>query len=126
MHHAAIVNHHQDWQIPHPQQLEGPGMPVGRSTSIHSAATNVPNIPAGPAVGTDGAATEGGDADADNDDGRTYCFCDGVSYGEMIACDDGNCEREWVSSIPFASLRDIVKRHLPTVSSCMHWLGCAA
>ncbi|EDR15927.1 uncharacterized protein LACBIDRAFT_301409 [Laccaria bicolor S238N-H82] len=95
MHHAAIVNHHQDWQIPHPQQLEGPGMPVGRSTSIHSAATNVPNIPPEPAVGTDGAATEGGDADADNDDGRTYCFCDGVSYGEMIACDDGNCEREW-------------------------------
>lgn len=39
-----------------------------------------------------------GEADADNDDGRTYCICDTVSYGEMIGCDDDNCERQWVCS----------------------------
>jgi inhibitor of growth protein 3 len=45
-------------------------------------------------VDTDAGA---GDGDGDGDDGKTYCFCDRVSFGEMIACDDENCEREWVS-----------------------------
>ncbi|KAJ7074412.1 hypothetical protein C8F01DRAFT_1100433 [Mycena amicta] len=26
---------------------------------------------------------------------RRYCYCDQVSFGEMIACDDARCEREW-------------------------------
>ncbi|KXN70934.1 hypothetical protein CONCODRAFT_70254 [Conidiobolus coronatus NRRL 28638] len=25
----------------------------------------------------------------------TYCYCKEVSYGEMVACDDDNCEIEW-------------------------------
>lgn len=74
------------WNIPRAQQLEGPGMPVARSASIHSTATSLP-VPA--AVDT----TDAGDGDGDD---RTYCFCEGVSYGEMIACDDAQCEREWV------------------------------
>ncbi|KAI7827742.1 hypothetical protein BX661DRAFT_143201 [Kickxella alabastrina] len=24
-----------------------------------------------------------------------YCYCRQVSYGEMVACDDDNCEIEW-------------------------------
>lgn len=48
-------------------------------------------------VDTDGGAA-GGDGDADGDDGKTYCFCERVSFGEMIACDDVDCEREWVST----------------------------
>lgn len=24
-----------------------------------------------------------------------YCFCNQVSFGDMIACDNGNCSREW-------------------------------
>lgn len=24
-----------------------------------------------------------------------YCYCNGVSYGEMVACDKEDCEREW-------------------------------
>ncbi|KAF8203896.1 hypothetical protein BJ912DRAFT_841268 [Pholiota molesta] len=79
----------QDWNIPRATQLEGPGMPV-RSTSIHSTAASVVPLAAGVAVDT----TDAGDGDGDGDD-RTYCFCDGVSYGEMIACDDSRCEREW-------------------------------
>jgi inhibitor of growth protein 3 len=75
-----------DWNIPRAQQLEGPGMPVARSASIHSTPV-VTNNAVDP--------TDAGDGDGDGDD-RTYCFCDGVSYGEMIACDDEACEREWV------------------------------
>ncbi|KAK1481463.1 PHD-finger domain-containing protein [Colletotrichum cuscutae] len=29
------------------------------------------------------------------EDEPTYCYCQGVSYGEMVACDAANCEREW-------------------------------
>jgi len=34
------------------------------------------------------------DADADEDEPR-YCICGGVSYGDMIACDNEACPREW-------------------------------
>ncbi|KAF9535736.1 hypothetical protein CPB83DRAFT_30269 [Crepidotus variabilis] len=81
----------QDWNsIPRAQQLEGPGMPVARSASIHSTAASVAVVNGVANVDS----TDAGDADGDGDD-RTYCFCDKVSYGEMIACDDENCEREW-------------------------------
>lgn len=43
--------------------------------------------------------------EADCEDGKLYCLCNGVSSGEMIACDGNNCEKEWVST--FASLRTI-------------------
>ncbi|OTA91028.1 hypothetical protein M434DRAFT_13459 [Hypoxylon sp. CO27-5] len=33
-----------------------------------------------------------GDVDADE---PLYCYCNGVSYGEMVACDAEDCEREW-------------------------------
>lgn len=45
----------------------------------------------------DGAGAGGAGGDGDADDGMTYCICKGVSYGQMIACDDPNCETEWVS-----------------------------
>ncbi|KAL2205194.1 hypothetical protein CC79DRAFT_1323921 [Sarocladium strictum] len=35
---------------------------------------------------------EEGDIDADE---PRYCYCDGVSYGEMVACDSDDCAREW-------------------------------
>jgi hypothetical protein len=28
-------------------------------------------------------------------DEPTYCYCNGVSYGEMIACDADGCAKEW-------------------------------
>jgi hypothetical protein len=40
-----------------------------------------------------------GIGDTSNDgvpgDEHTYCYCNGVSYGEMVACDRENCAREW-------------------------------
>ena len=49
--------------------------------------------------GKDGAAdddedvTMGGDDEAD--DSKLYCFCNGPSHGNMIACDNDECSREW-------------------------------
>ena len=102
-----------DWNIPRAQQLEGPGMPVARSASIHST----------PVVTSNAAdPTDAGDGDGDGDD-RTYCFCDGVSYGEMIACDDEACEREWVCVWFIGSPQFILLTSffLNTVPSCMYW-----
>ena len=31
----------------------------------------------------------------DDADERRYCFCNNVSYGDMIGCDGDDCEREW-------------------------------
>ena len=31
----------------------------------------------------------------DDADDQRYCFCNNVSYGDMIGCDDDDCEREW-------------------------------
>ncbi|PPQ69443.1 hypothetical protein CVT25_004835 [Psilocybe cyanescens] len=80
----------QDWNIPGAQQLEGPGMPVARSASIHSNAASVAVI-----ANSNGERTDAGDVDGEADDNKTYCFCDRVSYGEMIACDAKGCEKEW-------------------------------
>jgi hypothetical protein len=40
----------------------------------------------------DGATSGDGDNDADE---PTYCYCNGVSYGQMVACDSDDCTREW-------------------------------
>jgi inhibitor of growth protein 3 len=34
------------------------------------------------------------EADADPNE-PTYCICNRVSFGEMIACDNDDCAREW-------------------------------
>lgn len=39
------------------------------------------------------ASNEG--AGGDDADEARYCFCNNVSYGDMIGCDDDDCEREW-------------------------------
>ena len=72
-----------------PGQLEGPGMPVAR-TFIG---------PAVPGDENEGTAAPTGEGEGEGDDGKTYCVCNGVSYGEMIACDDSSCETEWVRLI---------------------------
>ena len=36
--------------------------------------------------------------DEDDEDGENeprYCYCNGVSYGEMVGCDADDCSREW-------------------------------
>lgn len=41
---------------------------------------------------------ETGDADGEVDQ-SLYCYCQQPSYGEMIGCDNNNCEFEWVSLV---------------------------
>lgn len=103
-----------DWAAGRPPtgQLEGPGMPVERSSSHPASAIAGPTTLGSTNLGTGtvqvAASADVGDADGDADD-RTYCFCDGISYGEMIACDEDSCEREWVRScLAFCSLKSLI------------------
>ncbi|KAM0424038.1 hypothetical protein ACHAPD_002521 [Fusarium lateritium] len=42
------------------------------------------------------SSMQGDEDEADIDvDEPTYCYCNGVSYGEMVACDADECPREW-------------------------------
>lgn len=86
------------WSGPVHAQLEGPGMPVARSIVAHSAVLTGPGVDGGAVAGNGASVDMGGDgADdgAEADDGRLYCLCQVGSYGDMVACDDNECEREW-------------------------------
>ncbi|OAA43757.1 p33ING1b (ING1) protein [Metarhizium rileyi] len=49
------------------------------------------------AADTDASSSmQGDDEDGEIDaDEPTYCYCNSVSYGEMVACDADDCKREW-------------------------------
>jgi hypothetical protein len=50
---------------------------------------------------TEDAASSMAEGDQEEDDEEAngeealYCYCQGISYGEMVACDAENCPREW-------------------------------
>jgi chromatin modification-related protein YNG2 len=61
--------------------------------------------------------------ETDGDD-TIYCTCQNKSYGEMIGCDNDNCEFEWVSLRPshstlscpvFGGRTDVVQFHIKCV-----------
>lgn len=129
-----------DWAaaVP-PTHLEGPGMPPPRgSTQSSLSATVLSALDGSPPpttgstamvdVGADAADGEG-DGEGENDE-RTYCFCKNVSYGQMIACDDDNCENEWVSSqirVLDISIGACAHEHLSPsiiVPLGLHWSNC--
>lgn len=52
----------------------------------------------------------------DEQDKTLYCFCQRVSFGEMIACDAPDCEHEWVRSL----LPLFLFSRLSSRDSCRH------
>ena len=75
--------------------LTGPGVDGGSGGGIGVGAAGAPGLGAG--SGTPMDAADAADEGAEADDGRLYCWCQVGSYGDMVACDDNECEREWVS-----------------------------
>lgn len=43
----------------------------------------------------DNTITEDEEDEPISDSEPRYCYCNGVSYGEMVACDNADCKREW-------------------------------
>ena len=55
---------------------------------------------------------EGQGLDGDTDT-KLYCTCRQISYGEMIACDDEECEVEWVCPmIESRGYADVTQYHI--------------
>lgn len=44
--------------------------------------------------GDDGSSLQEDEDDEEGDEPR-YCYCNGVSYGEMVGCDGKECQKEW-------------------------------
>jgi hypothetical protein len=42
-----------------------------------------------------GSLEDPGDIQGDPDE-KKYCYCNRISFGQMVGCDDENCEKEWV------------------------------
>ncbi|KAI6093241.1 hypothetical protein F4821DRAFT_77720 [Hypoxylon rubiginosum] len=42
-----------------------------------------------------GSGGSGGSDDDDDEEGKKYCLCQHVSYGDMVACDNPDCPYEW-------------------------------
>jgi hypothetical protein len=115
-------------------------MPVARSMVTHSAILTGPGIDGGNAgvgagTGAGGAGGGGGtgmdtgdgaDDGGEADDGRLYCWCQVGSYGDMVACDDNECEREWVSVLSLLPLNSESDRRLAPHPSPSFWLGVSA
>ncbi|KAI1767572.1 hypothetical protein GGR53DRAFT_99805 [Hypoxylon sp. FL1150] len=42
-----------------------------------------------------GSGGSGGSDEDDDEEGKKYCLCQHVSYGDMVACDNPDCPYEW-------------------------------
>ena len=67
--------------------------------------------------------------DPDDPDEIKYCYCGRGSYGQMIACDNPNCEKEWfhlectgLKTAPAENGKP-ARFHLPLSSMCVSYRG---
>jgi hypothetical protein len=107
------------WIDGHPRNGDV-GIAVPTSSSSHSSLPYV-----GPLAGMHGTyemPVMRGPVEEDVDD-RTYCFCDGVAYGEMITCDGLDCEWELVRDyvIFFSRICHRIDHLSLTVTSRVYW-----
>ena len=98
---------------------------AGEKRSHHKKSASQSVAPAGNGAPRVGEEDEEEDGDIDADE-LTYCYCNGVSYGAMVACDADECEREWFH-LECVGLKVAPKQNgkflLPTVILTSHVLG---
>lgn len=90
-------------RAPHPGLAVTAGIHAGPGPNGHARTPPPADRRNGDYEGTpgdvgDGGDADGGDGDGEGDDNKRYCVCNGVSYGDMIGCDDENCDKQWVSA----------------------------
>ncbi|KAK4133109.1 hypothetical protein BT67DRAFT_383226 [Trichocladium antarcticum] len=96
---AGIKKEHQHQSQQPQREREQPGA-KNNSSSSNNIINNI-------AATTNATAAAGAETVADNDDDDDdddepedvdeplYCYCNQISYGEMVACDGDGCPREW-------------------------------
>ena len=84
--------------------LSPTGLPVKRShkkgagLAAQAAAMQAKRVTKDPAEDAASSMADGEQEDDDeeaNGEEAIYCYCQGISYGEMVACDAQDCPREW-------------------------------
>ena len=84
--------------------LSPTGLPVKRShkkgagLAAQAAAMQAKRLTKDPAEDAASSMADGEQEDEDeeaNGEEAIYCYCQSISYGEMVACDAENCPREW-------------------------------
>lgn len=68
-----------------------------RATVAAAAADDFDFDPDGQTYEED-ALEDPGDIQGDPEE-KTYCYCNRISFGQMVGCDDDNCDKEWVRLI---------------------------
>ncbi|KAK6084149.1 phd finger domain-containing protein [Seiridium cupressi] len=69
---------------------------AGGAKRSHKKGASVQAALAAQTVDEDANSSVQGDDEGDIDANEPrYCYCNGVSYGEMVACDADDCEKEW-------------------------------
>ncbi|KAI8062310.1 uncharacterized protein B0P05DRAFT_556512 [Gilbertella persicaria] len=81
---SAIVTDDTSWRLDRKRPSPHDGLFVKKSRTLHSSRPN-------PALEHNGALPE---LDIDPNEPK-YCYCNQVSFGDMVACDGENCEKEW-------------------------------
>ncbi|KAI9375321.1 hypothetical protein BJX61DRAFT_549772 [Aspergillus egyptiacus] len=64
-----------------------------KRTQKKNGSNNVPVVPAPPQSDGEESLHEGDDEDEEGE--PRYCYCNEISFGEMVACDNDACPREW-------------------------------
>lgn len=74
----------------------GPAAPPAPSPRQHGpAAARPPDEDASSMAADEEEEVLSDDEAGEDGDEPRYCYCDGVSYGDMVACDNKQCPREW-------------------------------
>jgi hypothetical protein len=69
---------------------------AGGAKRSHKKGASLQAALAAQTVDEDANSSVQGDDEGDIDANEPrYCYCNGVSYGEMVACDADDCEKEW-------------------------------
>ncbi|EPX71398.1 ING family Png1 [Schizosaccharomyces octosporus yFS286] len=73
--------------------VDGASAGAGRSQKASGTISKAPGVKAGAAAYSEVVSEE--EEDQEEEDNEKYCFCQQGSYGQMVACDNEDCEREW-------------------------------
>ncbi|KAI5858910.1 hypothetical protein BZA05DRAFT_382754 [Tricharina praecox] len=72
------------------------GLGITTATTVSTTASTAATSTSASTTKTKEKETAGAETGDDEEEGEeTYCYCNQISYGEMVACDGDECEREW-------------------------------
>ena len=103
---ARQSSHKADTPTPNPSNESNPNQKHNLNSNFHSAPSPTPTTtnpsPSGANAGVVDVGGDEGIEEVEEEENLTssgeeprYCYCQQVSYGEMVACDAEDCPREW-------------------------------